>query len=349
MRENHLDDRPSQPAHEQLFGDITSLIEAARHRTAATINSELVMLYWSIGKRVRDDVLGGERAAYGREVVRRLAERLTLHYGRGYSRRNLFRMLQFAELYPDAEIVSPLAAQLSWTNVVELLTIDEQPKRDFYLAMCAHERWPKRTLQAKVADKLFERTVAARGSINGIEVEIASLREVGVTTPGLAFRDPYVLDFLGLDAKHTEAELERAILDEMQRFLLELGADFCFAERQKRIIVDGEDHYLDLLFFHRGMRCLVAIDLKTRKLKAGDKGQMELYLRWLDANERRPGEEPPVGLILCAKKGPQQTALLGLDQGEIRAAQYLTQTIRGEMQRRLAATADEFEADDEQL
>lgn len=344
MSENHQDGRLSQPGDDRLFGDVASLIEAARQRTAAAINSELVMLYWSIGKRVREDVLGGERAAYGREVVRGLAERLTLRYGRGYSRQNLERMMKFARLYPSAEICSPLARQLTWTNIVELLTVDEQPKRDFYLAMCAHERWSKRTLRAKIDDKLFERTVAARGSINGIEVEIASLRESGVTTPGLAFRDPYVLDFLGLASKHSEAELEQAILDEMQRFLLELGPDFCFVDRQKRIIVDGEDHYLDLLFYHRGMRCLVALDLKTRKLGAGDKGQMELYLRWLDAYERRNGEEPPVGLILCAMKGPQQTALLGLDEGEIRAAQYLTEPLREEMQLRLAAAVRELDA-----
>jgi predicted nuclease of restriction endonuclease-like (RecB) superfamily len=343
MNTENLNGRPSQPADEQLFGDVTSLIEGARRRAAAAVNSELVMLYWSIGKRIREDVLGGERAEYGREILERLGQRLTARYGQGYSRRNLARMLQFAELYPDLEIWPPVAAQLTWTNIVELLTIDEQPKRDFYLAMCAHEHWTKRTLRAKIADKLFERTIDARGSVNGLEVEIAALREGGVTTPGLAFRDPYVLDFLGLDAKHSEADLERAILDEMQRFLLELGADFAFVARQKRIVVDGEDYYLDLLFFHRGMRCLVAVELKTRKLQPGDKGQMELYLRWLDAHERRQGEEPPIGLILCASKGPQQTALLGLDHGEIRAAQYLTQPMREEMQRRLMAATLEIE------
>jgi predicted nuclease of restriction endonuclease-like (RecB) superfamily len=250
-------------------------------------------------------------------------------------------MMQFAELYSDERIVSPLAQQLTWTSIVEVLTIDEQPKRDFYLAMCAHEHWSKRTLGAQIDGKLFERTVHAAGSVGAVQESLAALRIDGVTTPELAFHDPYVLDFLGLPSKHSEAELERAILDEMQRFLLELGADFCFVARQKRVIVDGADYYLDLLFYHRGMRCLVAIDLKTRHLKPGDKGQMELYLRWLEANETRAGEEPPVGLILCAKKGPQQTALLGLDRGEIRAAQYLTEPIREEMQRRLAAFTDE--------
>ncbi|MDZ4169606.1 MAG: PDDEXK nuclease domain-containing protein [Coriobacteriia bacterium] len=234
----------------------------------------------------------------------------------------------------------PLAAQLTWTNITELLTIDEQGKRDYYMAMSAHERWSKRTLRAKVDGKLYERAVHAAGGCDGITVGLAAPGSVDTTKPEMAFRDPYVLDFLGLDARHSEAALEQAILDEMQRFLLELGADFCFVARQKRIVVDGADFYLDLLFYHRGMRCLVAIELKARKLEPGDKGQMELYLRWLDAHERRSGEEPPVGLILCARKGPQQTALLGLDRGEIRAAQYLTEPMCDEMQRRLAAITE---------
>ncbi|MEI7814879.1 MAG: PDDEXK nuclease domain-containing protein [Coriobacteriia bacterium] len=344
---NDIGSKDLASQEDALFGDLSSLIERARTRVATTVNSELVMLYWGIGKRIREEVLGGERAAYGRDIVKRVAARLRERYGRGFSWQNVFRMMKFSELYPDPEIFSPLATKLTWTNIAELLTIDEQPKRDFYLAMCAHERWSKRTLRAQVDGKLFERTVHAAGSLGAVQQQLATLRIDGVTTPELAFHDPYVLDFLGLPSKHSEAELERAILDEMQRFLLELGADFCFVARQKRVIVDGVDYYLDLLFYHRGLRCLVAIDLKTRHLKPGDKGQMELYLRWLDVNERRAGEEPPVGLILCAKKGPQQTALLGLDRGEIRAAQYLTEPIREELQRRLAAIADEPEEERE--
>lgn len=331
------------PTEDALYSDLATLIENARGRVATAINTELVLLYWGIGKRIRDEVLSGERARYGNDVVKRLARRLTERFGRGYSWQNIFRMIRAAELYPDPEILSPLARILTWTNLCELLTIDEQPKRDFYMAMRAHEHWSKRTLRAKIDGKLYERTVAATGSASQIRAHVGALPVDGVTTPELAFRDPYVLGFLGLDPKHSEAQLEQVILDEMQRFLLELGADFCFVARQKRIAVDGADFYLDLLFYHRGMKCLVAIELKTRNLQPGDKGQMELYLRWLDANERRAGEEPPIGLILCAHKGPQQTALLGLDRGEIRAAQYLTEPLRDEMQRRLAAIADDHE------
>ena len=225
--------------NEALFGDVAGLIDGARRRVAATVNSELVMLYWSVGKRVRKEVLGGERAAYGQQVVKLLSERLTERYGRGWNKRSIERMVQFADEYPLLEIATPVVSQLTWTNITVLLCVSEQPKRDFYAAFAAHERWSKRTLRAKIAGKLYERTIAARGSSDGIEVDLATLSTTGAVDPSLAFRDPYVLDFLGLPSEHSEADLERAILDEMQRFLLELGLGFAFVERQKRMTVDG--------------------------------------------------------------------------------------------------------------
>lgn len=322
-----------------LLGDIGGLIEAARTRAAVAVNSELVMLYWSIGRRIRGDVLGGERAEYGQAVVKRLAEHLTERYGRGYTYTNLTRMMKFAVSYPDEAIVAPVAQQLAWTSICIALGLSDQHKRDFYLTCAAHERWSKRTLRAKIDDKLYERTIEARGGVNGLEDELAALRDTG-SAPGLVFREPYVLDFLGLSPTHSEAQLERAILDDMWRFIVELGGGFAFVDRQKRITVDGDDYYLDLLFYHLGMRCFVAVELKTRKLQPGDYGQMLLYLRWLDANARGPADEAPVGLILCAGRGPQQAQLLGLDDGEIRAARYITQPIREKMQRRLQETVE---------
>jgi predicted nuclease of restriction endonuclease-like (RecB) superfamily len=259
------------PAGEELalLDDLSVLIEAARGRAPAAVDTELLMLYWSVGKRVRDHILGGERAAYGAEIVKHVAAQLSQRYGRGFGWQNLFRMIKFAELYPDpeifsplaristganvAEIVSPLATQLTWTNVVEILSLANPTQRDFYLALSSRERWSKRTLRAQIAGKLYERTVAARGGTEGIESEIAALRDSGTTTPALAFRDPYVLDFLGLSPEHSESDLENAILDEMQRFLIELGAGFAFVARQKRMVVDGRDYHLDLLFYHRGL------------------------------------------------------------------------------------------------
>jgi predicted nuclease of restriction endonuclease-like (RecB) superfamily len=334
-RHDHID-LVTPPEDERLFGDVAGLIEGARSRAAAAVNSELVMLYWSIGKRVREEVLGGERAAYGQDTVKRLAARLTERYGRGYSWQNIFRMTRAAELYPDVEIFSPVARILTWTNLCELLTIPDQRKRDFYLAFCVHERWSKRTLRAKIAGKLYERTIAARSSADGIEAELATLTATGTVEPTLAFHDPYVLDFLGLPSQHSEADLERAILDEMQRFLLELGVGFTFAERQKRMTVDGHDYRLDLLLYHITMRCYVALELKTRPLEPGDYGQMTLYLRWLDAHQRHAGDAAPIGLILCTEKGPEQVALLGLDSGEVRAARYIVDEVRGGLERIVA-------------
>ncbi|TLM74405.1 MAG: DUF1016 domain-containing protein, partial [Actinobacteria bacterium] len=202
------------------------------------------------------------------------------------------------------------------------------------------ERWSVRTLRAQVDGKLYERTLAASGGgITDLERELAALRESGATPPALTFRDPHVLDFLGLPSEHSESDLEQAILDDMQRFLLELGAGFAFVGRQKRIAVDGEDYHLDLLFYHLGMRCYVAIELKTRKLKPGDKGQMELYCAWLDRYERSELDAPTLGLILCAVKGAEQVSLLGMDDGGIRAARYLTEPLRERMRARLAETA----------
>lgn len=337
---NPNDPAPVGPTDvEMLFGDVVSLIDGARQRVAAEVNSELVVLYWSIGKRVREEILGGERAAYGQQVVGRLAERLTARYGRGWSRRNVHRMIGLAAWLPDLEKCSTLSAKLSWSHFAELLTIPEQQKRDFYASFAAHEHWSVRTLRTKIADKLYERTLAARGSAEGLAADLATLAITGTVEPSLAFRDPYVLDFLGLPQEHSEADLERAILDEMQRFLLELGVGFAFVERQKRMTVDGRDYRLDLLLYHITMRCYVALELKTRPLEPGDYGQMMLYLRWLDRHQRHIGDSAPIGLILCTEKGPEQVALLGLDSGEVRAAKYVTGEVRAGLKRIAARRA----------
>lgn len=326
----------------ELLGDLGEMIEAARGRAAVAVNRELVMLYWSVGKRVREHVLGGERAAYGEAVVKRVAAELTARYGRGWGWRNLFNMMRFAELYPDRGILQTMSAILGWSHISLVVALDDDCERDFYITMCASERWSVRTLRSKIAGKAFERTIVARGGARGMSVDLHAMRETGAAA-GLTFRDPYVLDFLGLPAKHSESDLEQAILDEMQRFLLELGAGFAFVARQKRITVDGEDYHLDLLLYHRGLRSLVAVELKTRKLRPADYGQMMLYLRWLDRHERGDGETAPIGLVLCTQKGAEQVELLGMDTGEIRAAQYLTHDVREQLQRRLAGFKRENE------
>lgn len=308
----------------RLLGDIRSLIEAAREQTARAVNSALVGLYWHIGKRIRDDVLHNQRADYGETIVASLAQQLTVEYGRGFDRRNLFHMIRFAELFPNEAIVNALRTQLSWTHFRELLSLNDPLKREFYSELCRVERWSTRTLRHKIDHLLFERTAVAKQPEALIERDLALLRDEDRMTPDLVFRDPYVLDFLSLPGDFTEPDLELAILRELESFLLELGTDFSFVARQKRMTVDHEDYYLDLLFFHRRLRRLVAIDLKLGKFQAADKGQMELYLRWLEAHETRPGEEPPVGLILCADKSEEHVKLLQLEASGIRVAQYLT-------------------------
>ena len=264
------------------------------------------------------------RAEYGERVVEALSEQLTAEYGRGFGRRSLFHMIRFAEVLPEFEIVQTLSARLSWSHFVEIIALQEPLQREFYAEMCRVERWSVRTLRAKIAGMLYERTALSRKPEELAEQELQALREEDRITPDLVFRDPYLLDFLGLADTYSEKDLETAILRDLERFLLELGSDFSFVARQKRMTAGREDFYLDLLFYHRGLRRLVAIDLKLGRFSPGDKGQMELYLRWLDRYDRRRGEESPLGLILCSGKDEEQIELLQLDRGEIRVAEYLT-------------------------
>ncbi len=318
--------RKATPAvRTDLLGDIRSLIESARDQTARAVNSALVGMYWHIGKRIREDVLQNERAEYGKEILQTLSEELTAEYGRGFGRRNLEQMVRFAEVFPNEQIAQTLSAQLGWSHFTELIRFDDDLKRDFYAEMCRIERWSVRTLRHKIGHLLFERTAVAKKPEVLIARDIAALRDEDRLTPDMVFRDPYFLDFLGLTGHHVEKDVEDAILHELEAFILELGTGFTFVARQKRITVDNEDYYLDLLFYHRSLRCLVAIDLKLGKFQAADKGQMELYLRWLEQHDTQPGEERPIGLILCADKSEEHVELLRLNASGIRVAQYLTE------------------------
>ena len=310
-----------------LLADLRELIEGARQRAAVAVNSELVLLYWNVGKRVRTDLLDDERAPYGDQIVATVSRQLTADYGRGFTRSNLHRMVQFAEAWPDGEKVATLSRQLTWSHVVELLTVKDPLARDFYAELCRLERWSVRTLRKKVGGMLFQRTALSKKPAELVERELDALRKTDRLTPDLVFRDPYLLDFLGLKDHYSERDLESAILRELEAFILELGTGFTFVARQKRMVIGGEDFYLDLLFFHRDLRRLVAIELKLGKFKAGDMGQVELYLRWLNRYERRDGEGEPIGLILCAEKNDQVIELLELDEGSIRVASYLTELL----------------------
>jgi predicted nuclease of restriction endonuclease-like (RecB) superfamily len=283
-----------------------------------------VLLYWKIGERIRKEILHEKRAAYGKEIVSTLSTQLVPEFGDGFGVRNLFRMIRFAEVFPDEQIVSTLSSQLGWSHFVQIIPLKDDLQREFYAAMSRIEGWSVRQLREKISGMLFERTALSKKPTELIRQEIAAAREQDKITPDLIFRDPYFLNFLGLRDTFSEKDLEEAILRELESFILEIGIGFSFVARQKRITVDGEDYYLDLLFYHRKLRRLVAIELKLGKFKAADKGQMELYLRWLNKHERQASEESPIGLILCADKSDEHVELLQLGKSGIRVAAYMT-------------------------
>lgn len=300
-------------AKNDLFNVVSGLIEEARSTLARQANSSTIFLFWRIGQQMNSSVLNHQRAEYGRKIVSALATQLSTHYGRSFETRNLRRMMQFAEQYPDFEIVSPLATQLSWSHFIEVLPMKTPEARLFYLNEAATRQLGKRELRHLITRKAFERK----------EIANAQLPETSTIPPDI-FKDPYLLDVLGLHDGYLEADLEAAILRELERFILELGGGFAFVERQKRMIIDEEDFYLDLLFFHRRLKRLVAVELKIGKFQAQHKGQMELYLGWLNRHERQEGENAPIGLILCAEKSREKIELLQLDQDNIMVAEYWT-------------------------
>ena len=308
-----------------IISDIRELIERAKLRTATAVNAELTMLYWHIGQRLQTEVLGGDRAEYGKQTIVILSQQLVREYGKGWSERQLWLCLKMATTFPHQEIVNTLCTELSWSHLRLLLGFDDQLKRDFYLEICRLEHWSVRQLQERIKSMLYERTAISRKPDETIKGDLQTLRTEGRLSADLTFRDPYVLDFLGLADTYSEKDLESDIVAELQRFIIEMGSDFAFLARQKRITIDQRDYYIDLLFYHRRLKCLVAIDLKIGEFEAAFKGQMELYLRYLEKHEQLDGETTPIGLILCTGKNHEHVELLQLDKSNIRVADYLTQ------------------------
>jgi predicted nuclease of restriction endonuclease-like (RecB) superfamily len=313
---------PKIIASNNLLTELRGLIEQARQHVALTVNSTLTMLYWHVGQRIQREALKEGRAEYGNQILATLSQELVRDYGKGFNPSALTRMVKFAEVFPDVNIVATLSQQLSWSHFVELLPLDKPLQRDFYAEMCRIERWSVRTLRERIGSQLYLRTAIAKQPEAVVQAEISHLRAGGQMSPDMVFRDPYMLDFLGLPDGYSERDLESAILRDMERFLLELGVGFTFVARQKRITVGPDDFYLDLLFYHRHLRRLVAVELKLEPFKPAHKGQMELYLRWLDKYDRTPGEESPIGLILCAGANAEQVELMDLGAANIRVAEY---------------------------
>ena len=316
----------SPSVSQSLIQDLRQIINQARGHVAATANYAQTMMYWHIGERINREVLGNQRAEYGKQIVATVARQLQEEFGRkGFDEKSIRRMMQFATLFPDSQIVAPLARQLWWSHFVEVMPLKDELQREFYLTMAASERWSKRTLQAKIDGMLYERTAISGKPDEFIKKELSTLRDDNMMSPDLVFKSPYFLEFTGLTGYYSEKTLEDCLLAHLEQFIIELGNGFSFVARQKRMIIDGEDFKLDLLFYHRRLHRLIAIDLKNGRFKAEYKGQMELYLRWLEKNEMEPGEEPPLGLLLCTEGGEEQIELLQLDKAGIKVAQYLTE------------------------
>lgn len=315
----------ADPSIDALYQDIKQLVDQARAQVVVQVNQALVLTYWHIGKAIKLTVVTEDRAEYGDATMQKLADKLVLDYGSGFGRRNLFRMVKLYQCFDSLEIVTTLSAQLSWSHLVELLKVDDATQRSFYADLCAQSRWSVRTLRERMDAMLFERTAIAKQPEQVIRQELAQLGQGAGTSPALFLKDPYLLDFLDLKDGFTERDLEAAILAELERFILELGSDFAFMGRQKRIQVGGHDYYIDLLFFHRRLRRLVLIELKLGEFKPEHKGQVELYLKWLARHEQQPGENAPIAIILCSDKDAEVVELMDLEPDHIHVAEYWLQ------------------------
>ena len=314
------------PTNTLLIDDIRQIINQARNQVAVNVNAELTLMYWHIGERINREVLGNERAEYGKQIVATVSRQLQEEFGtKGFDVKSIRRMMQFASLFPEFQIVATLSRQLQWSHFVEVIPLKNDLQREFYLTLAASERWSIRQLRKAINGMLYERTAIATKPDELIKQELTELRDNNVLTPDLVFKSPYFLEFTGLKGMYSEKSLEDSLVAHLEQFILELGNGFTFVERQKRMIIDGEDFYLDLLFYHRRLHRLIAIDLKLGKFKAQYKGQMELYLRWLEAHEMEAGEEQPLGLLLCTEGGDEQIELLQLDKSGIKVAQYMTE------------------------
>lgn len=307
-----------------LYSKISNLITAKKYTVSRAVNSAIVFLYWEIGETICKDILQNHKAEYGKNIINEVAKQLSQDYGKGFDRTAIFRMVQFYQEFPDKEKVATLSQQLTWSHFVVLLPIEDELKRDFYAVMCKSENWSVRVLRERKNSMLYERTAISKKPDETIKNDIALLMEKDKMSLDLFYRDPYVLDFLGLKDTYSEKDLENAILSELERFILEMGSDFAFMARQKHFVLDGKDYYMDLLFYHRSLRRLVLIELKLGAFEPEHKGQVELYLRWLKKNEMCEGEDDPIALILCAEKSQETVELMELDKGSIHVAQYLT-------------------------
>lgn len=311
---------------QHLISDIRELIERSKDNVARAINSQMTMLYWHIGKRIRQEIIGRERAEYGEQIVKNLAKTLTSEYGKSFSRSSILKMIQFYDFLTDEQIVSTLSRQLSWSHIIELLPLKSKTEQEFYAYMAIESNWSVRQLRYNIHVMTYDRTISSQKSKTPLQIPAINIDyKKELMQPDILLKDPYLLDFLGLKGDFYESDLEEAILREIEKFLLEMGTGFSFVARQKRISVDGDHFYLDLLLYNRKLKRMVVIELKKGKFKAEYMGQMTLYLNYLKEYERYEGEEAPIGIILCTEKSASQVKLLDLSKSGIHVAEYWTE------------------------
>ena len=328
------------PITPETFARIRALLMEARRAALSAVNAAMVQAYWNVGREiVEEEQRGNQRADYGARLLETLAAQLTAEFGKGFDARNLRFMREFYRLFP---IWNALRSELSWTHYRLLCRVANQPARQFYLTEAIASRWSTRELERQIHSFLYERIAASRD-----QEGVRRLAEQGAEpfTPQDLLRDPFVLEFTGLPERGQwqENDLEQALMDRLQNFLLELGRDLHLVARQKRITIDGDHFYIDLVFYHRLLRCFVLIDLKTGRLTQEDVGQMLLYVGYYEAEETRPDENPPVGILLGTGKNEAAVRYtLGERAKQVFAARYqlhlpTEEELTLEIQRELAA------------
>ncbi len=308
---------------DNLYQGVSEIIDNAMQRVAVYVNAQSSMTFWNVGKYIIDDMDYQTYSAYGQKILATLSQRLMARYGKGYTYSALTRMMKVARIYGNREMFAMLSQTLTWSHFLELITIEDGTKRLFYQQMGIAEHWSVKQLRDKQDEMAYERSLIAAKPDDKIAKTLERICPQHME-PDVVLKSSYVLDFLGLSGYYSEEELEAAISKQLENFILELGQGFAFLERQKRFTIDGTDYYLDLLFYHRKLKCLVAIDLKLGKFKPQYKGQMELYLKYIQKYDMQSGENLPIGLLLCSEGNTEHIELLMLDEDNIKVGQYTT-------------------------
>ncbi len=305
-----------------LLEEVGELIGEKRWEAARCVSSAAALAYWKVGAQIREEIGKENPRDHGEEIIRSISGRLSRELGEGFKEKNLQRMVQFHRIFPDEASAASLARHLSWSHFVLLIPLRNEAQRTFYTETCFKEKWSARTLKRQIGGMLYERVTYSLDPADLLERELSALREEEKPSPDLVFRDPHHLDFLGLSAANKDQNLESAVLRELEAFLLGLGVGFTVVARDKWIPLDGLDHYLGRLFYHRSLRRLVAVELTPGEIKAVDKERMARCLEWLETHERMKGEKGPMGMLLYMKESEEGIVLLQLDENGARPVPF---------------------------